>query len=263
MITIAADSDSRADHVLEIKSVSKSFGGVRAVHDVSFKIARGEITGLIGPNGAGKSTLLSLIAGTDRPDTGSILYGHENIAGARPHHIAELGLIRTFQISSEFGHMSVLENMLIGAKEQLGAGLTGAIRGKHYWARNEAQLVQRSRGLLDRFGIRHAENQYASTLSGGQKRLLEIARALMAEPAVLLLDEPFAGINPTLARSVEEHLILLRDEGLTMLMVEHELGAVDRCTNSVVVMANGALLATGSMAELRENEEVRSAYLVG
>lgn len=249
--------------ILEVFGLMRSFGGVHAVNGVSFGVQRGKITGLIGPNGAGKSTLLSLVAGTDRPDAGTISYQGTDISNLPAHRRAEAGMIRTFQISSEFGHMSVLENMLVGASGQRGGTFLGALRGRRYWGKNQAELVERARGLLARFGIAHSENMYAADLSGGQKRLLEIARSLMTNPTVLLLDEPFAGVNPSLARSVEQHLLALREEGLTMLMVEHELGAVDRCTDSVIVMTEGSVLARGTMAEIRQRQEVVHAYLVG
>jgi ABC-type branched-subunit amino acid transport system ATPase component len=139
----------------------------------------------------------------------------------------------------------------------------GSLRGRRYWRAQQEELIERARGLLEEFGIAAKADEYAGTLSGGQKRLLEISRALMAEPKLLLLDEPLAGVNPTLRLTVEEHLQRLRDDGLTMVMVEHELAAIERCCDSVIVMAQGRVLAKGSMEEMRANEEVVDAYLVG
>ncbi|MDE3131111.1 MAG: ATP-binding cassette domain-containing protein, partial [Acidobacteriota bacterium] len=186
-----------------------------------------------------------------------------DITGRPAYWVARQGLIRTFQLSSEFARLTVMENLLVAVPGQRGSTLLGALRGRRHWRGQQATLAEQAAALLAEFGLAQAADQYAGELSGGQKRLVEIMRALMAQPRVLLLDEPMAGVNPTLRLTIEEHLQRLRDEGLTMLMVEHELGAIERVCDTVVVMAQGRLLATGSMDELRENEEVVSAYLVG
>jgi ABC-type branched-subunit amino acid transport system ATPase component len=248
---------------LEVRDLRIDFGGVHAVDGVSFAIAPAKITGLIGPNGAGKSTAMKLIAGSLRPSSGQVLHNGEDIAGKAAWEVARRGLIRTFQLSSEFGRLTVMENLLVAAPGQRATTVFGALRGKRYWRAQQQELVERARALLVDFDLTSKADDYAGTLSGGQKRLLEMARALMAQPTLLLLDEPLAGVNPTLRLTVEEHLRRLRDEGLTMVMVEHELGAVDRCCESVIVMAQGRVLATGSMEEMRANEEVVDAYLVG
>ena len=249
--------------VLDVRDLRIDFGGVHAVDGASFTIPHGRITGLIGPNGAGKSTALKLIAGALRPSAGTIVYNGEDIAGKPAWEVARRGLIRTFQLSAEFGRLTVLENLLVAAPDQRASSFAGALRGKRYWGRQQRELVQQARGLLADFELTSKADEYAATLSGGQKRLLEMARALMARPRLLLLDEPLAGVNPTLRLAVEDHLQRLRDEGLTMVMVEHELGAVERCCESVIVMAQGRVLATGSMEQMRANEEVVDAYLVG
>jgi ABC-type branched-subunit amino acid transport system ATPase component len=248
---------------LRVEDLHIDFGGVHAVDGASFSIPAGAVTGLIGPNGAGKSTALKLIAGGLRPTRGRIVLDGEDIAGLPAHEVARRGLIRTFQLSSEFAHLTVLENLLVAAPDQRGATLRGALRGKRYWRPNQDELLVRARALLDEFELSHAADQYAGELSGGQKRLVEIMRALMAAPKLLLLDEPLAGVNPTLRVIVEDHLLRLREAGLTMVMVEHELGTVERCCNSVIVMAQGRVLARGSMQEMRQNQEVVDAYLVG
>jgi ABC-type branched-subunit amino acid transport system ATPase component len=171
--------------------------------------------------------------------------------------------MRTFQISSEFPRLTVLENLLVAVPHQHGESLGNAVFRRRSWRRQERASLERARTLLERFGIAEKEDEYAGELSGGQKRLLELSRALMAEPTILLLDEPMAGVNPTLAQRIEEHLLELRDEGLTMLMVEHELSVVERVCDPVVVMAQGRVIFEGSMAEVRSNEEVLDAYLVG
>jgi ABC-type branched-subunit amino acid transport system ATPase component len=248
--------------VLEVRDLRIDFGGVHAVDGASFTIAPGRITGLIGPNGAGKSTALKLIAGALRPTAGKIVHRGEDIAGEPAWEVARRGLIRTFQLSSEFARLTVIENLLVAAPDQRAVTFLGSLRGKRYWRGQQRELVERARGLLADFELLPKADDYAGTLSGGQKRLLEMARALMARPSLLLLDEPLAGVNPTLRVTVEDHLRRLRDEGLTMVMVEHELGAVERCCESVIVMAQGRVLATGSMEEMRANEEVVDAYLV-
>jgi ABC-type branched-subunit amino acid transport system ATPase component len=248
---------------VEVADLRCQFGGVLAVDGISFSIPSGKVTGLIGPNGAGKSTALKLIAGALPPTGGRIVYQGEDVAGLPVHSVARRGLLRTFQLSSEFARLTVMENLVVAAPNQRGTTFLGALLGRRYWGRQQTETVDRARGLLDRFGMAEKADEYAGRLSGGQKRLVEIMRALMAEPTVLLLDEPLAGVNPSLALKVEEHLMRLRDEGLTMLMVEHELGSVERVCDSVIVMAQGRLLASGSMEELRENERVVDAYLAG
>jgi ABC-type branched-subunit amino acid transport system ATPase component len=256
-------ASSGAAPALEVRDLRIDFGGVHAVDGASFSVPTGQVIGLIGPNGAGKSTALKLISGALAPSSGEILHNGEDIAGKPAWEVARRGLIRTFQLSSEFAHLTVLENLLVAAPGQRGTTFGGSLRGKRYWRRQQEELVARARKLLEEFDIIKKADDWAGTLSGGQKRLMEIARSLMAEPKLLLLDEPLAGVNPTLRLTVEEHLRRLRDEGLTMVMVEHELSAVERCCDSVVVMAQGKVLAIGSMEEMRANEEVVDAYLVG
>jgi ABC-type branched-subunit amino acid transport system ATPase component len=249
--------------VLQVKDLRIEFDGVHAVDGASFEIPAGTITGLIGPNGAGKSTALKLIAGALRPTGGQIVYMGEDITGRSAHAVARLGVMRTFQLSSEFARLTVMENLLVAAPDQRASTLGGALRGKRYWRGQQGELVDRARLLLEEFQMSHATDEYAGELSGGQKRLVEIMRALMARPQLLLLDEPLAGVNPTLRLIVEEHLLRVRDTGITMVMVEHELGTVERCCDSVIVMAQGKVLDSGSMAEMRESKEVVDAYLVG
>jgi ABC-type branched-subunit amino acid transport system ATPase component len=248
---------------LQVEDLRVEFDGVRAVDGASFSIPEGRVTGLIGPNGAGKSTALKLIAGALRPTGGRVLLRGDDISGQPAHAVGRRGVIRTFQLSSEFRRLTVMENLLVAAPNQRGASAAGALRSRRYWRGQQAELVARARGLLEEFGMSHATDDYAGDLSGGQKRLVEIMRALMAEPKLLLLDEPLAGVNPTLRLIVEDHLLRLRDRGLTMLMVEHEMGTVERCCDSVIVMAQGRVLASGSMEEMRQNQEVVDAYLVG
>jgi neutral amino acid transport system ATP-binding protein len=248
---------------LSVRGVTRYYGGVRAVDHASFEAQRGRVTGVIGPNGAGKSTLIGIIGGQIKAAAGSINFEGAEVIGEPPHKIARRGIIRTFQLSAEFSHLTVLENLLVAAPEQKGESLLGAELGRAYWGHSQDALVSEARGVLDRFGMESKESELAGNLSGGQKRLLEIMRALMSRPKLLLLDEPFAGVNPTLARSIEHHLLALRDEGLSMIMVEHELGVVERLCDPVLVMARGMVIAEGSMRDVRARQEVLDAYLVG
>lgn len=250
--------------LLVVEGLKRSFGGVHAVDGVSFRVTTGSITGLIGPNGAGKSTAVGTIAGALRPSAGSIEFDGQDITELAPMKRARRGLIRTFQTSSEFQRLTVLENLLVGAQNNPGETLLGAlVRGGRSWRAHERELVTQARDLMGRFQMSDKENEWAGNLSGGQKRLLEIMRGLMAEPKLLLLDEPMAGVNPTLGRGIEEHLRRLNDEGLTMLMIEHELGVVERLCGRVVVMAQGKVISEGTMESLRSEQEVLDAYLVG
>jgi branched-chain amino acid transport system permease protein len=253
----------QSEDVLQAVGLSRDFGGVHAVADVSLTVRRGTLTGLIGPNGAGKSTLLALLAGTDRPSAGKIIYKGRNITALPAFRRARMGLVRTFQLASEFKRLTVLENLLSAAPGNRGDSFRGAVAGKRYWRGDEAAATARAADILGRFGLDGLANNYAGDLSGGQRRLVEIMRALMAEPDVLLLDEPMAGVHPELARRIGDALLGLTRDGLTILMVEHELAIMDEFCDPVIVMAEGSLLAQGTMAQLRERSEVVEAYLVG
>ncbi|HEX4660526.1 MAG TPA: ATP-binding cassette domain-containing protein [Streptosporangiaceae bacterium] len=253
----------QSEDVLRAVGLSRDFGGVHAVADVSLTVRRGTLTGLIGPNGAGKSTLLALLAGTDRPSAGKIIYNGQDITALPAFRRARMGLVRTFQLASEFKRLTVLENLLSAAPGNRGDSFRGAVAGKRYWRGDEAAAIARAADILGRFGLDGLANNYAGDLSGGQRRLVEIMRALMAEPDVLLLDEPMAGVHPELARRIGYALLGLTRDGLTILMVEHELAIMDEFCDPVIVMAEGSLLAQGTMAQLRERSEVVEAYLVG
>ncbi len=223
----------------------------------------GSLTGLIGPNGAGKSTLLAMLAGTLPVSSGQVRYQGQDITHLPAYRRARLGLVRTFQLASEFKRLTVMENLLAAVPGNRGDSLRGALAGRRYWRGDESAAVERATALLMRFGLDGQANSYAGDLSGGQRRIVEIMRALMAEPRVLLLDEPMAGVHPNLARRIGNELAALAADGLTVLMVEHELAIMDEFCNPVVAMAEGAVLAEGSMAELRSRTEVVEAYLVG
>src|SRR5215813_9483731 len=252
-----------ASVVLEAVEVSREFGGVRAVDDVSFSVERGTLTGLIGPNGAGKSTLLAMLAGTLRVSSGKIMYLGQDVTSVAAFRRARMGLVRTFQLASEFKRLTVMENLVSSVMRNRGDSLLGSLAGRRYWGADEREAVGRASELLERFGLSDYANDYAGDLSGGQRRLVEIMRALMAEPRMLLLDEPMAGVHPRLARRIGDQLVALCAEGMTILMVEHELAIMDEFCDPVVVMAEGSVLAEGTMAQLRARSEVVEAYLVG
>jgi ABC-type branched-subunit amino acid transport system ATPase component/ABC-type branched-subunit amino acid transport system permease subunit len=259
----APDTDGAADIMLQAIDVSRDFGGVHAVSGVSLSVRRGTITGLIGPNGAGKSTLLAVLAGTDRATAGTVIYQGEDVTRLPAYRRARLGLVRTFQLASEFKRLTVLENLLSAAPGNRGDTMRGALYGRRYWKNNEEMTVGRATDILRLFGLESVANSYAGDLSGGQRRLVEIMRALMTEPKLLLLDEPMAGIHPELAHHIGELLVALCRDGLTVLMVEHELAIMDEFCDPVIVMAEGSVLAQGTMTQLRERTEVVEAYLVG
>ena len=251
------------EDILQAVGVSRDFGGVHAVADVSFGVRHGTLTGLIGPNGAGKSTLMSLLAGTQHVSAGRIIYQGNDITAVPAFRRARMGLVRTFQLASEFKRLTVMENLLSAVPGNRGDSFLGAVAGRRYWGGDETAAIARAADLLRRFGLEARANDYAGELSGGQRRLVEIMRALMAEPDMLLLDEPMAGVYPELARRIGQSLLELCQEGLTILMVEHELAITDEFCDPVIVMAEGSLLAQGTMAQLRERTDVVEAYLVG
>ncbi|MGH3744154.1 MAG: ATP-binding cassette domain-containing protein, partial [Mycobacteriales bacterium] len=248
---------------LEARGIVRTFEGVRAVDGVSVAFQRARLTGLIGPNGAGKSTFLAMLAGTLAPTEGAILYDGNDVTGVPAYRRARRGLVRTFQLASEFKRLTVIENLLSAGPDQRGDSLRGALLGRRYWGADERAAITRAEAMLGRFGLTAYADTYAGDLSGGQRRLVEIMRALMAEPKVLLLDEPMAGVHPELAHRIGELLLELCDEGITIVMVEHELSIMDEFADPVVVMAEGRVLAEGAMAELRAQEDVVEAYLVG
>ncbi|HUZ56517.1 MAG TPA: branched-chain amino acid ABC transporter ATP-binding protein/permease [Streptosporangiaceae bacterium] len=259
----AARRRSSGTQILQATDVSKQFGGVHAVAGVSLSVDRGTLTGLIGPNGAGKSTLLSLLAGTERVSGGQIRYQGADVTALPAYRRARAGLVRTFQLASEFKRLTVLENLLSAAPGNRGDSFAGAVAGKRYWRGDEARAIARAQALIEDFGLTRHANDYAGELSGGQRRLVEIMRALMTEPDMLLLDEPMAGVHPELARRIGHALRRLCEGGMTILMVEHELAIMDEFCDPVIVMAEGSILAQGTMGELRNRSDVVEAYLVG
>ena len=251
------------DVILECRDLVREFNGVPAVDGVSMAFQRARLTGIIGPNGAGKSTVLAMLAGTLPTTSGQVVLKGEDITGLQAYRRARLGLVRTFQLASEFKRLTVLENLVAAVPNQRGETFRGAVLGRRYWGAQERVSIERAEDMLDRFGLLALADRYAGDLSGGQRRLVEIMRALMAEPDVLLLDEPMAGVHPRLAHELGMHLVRLCEEGTTVVMVEHELSIMDEFCDPVFVLADGRVLAEGTMSALRAREEVVEAYLVG
>jgi branched-chain amino acid transport system ATP-binding protein/neutral amino acid transport system ATP-binding protein len=246
---------------LQVENVERAFYGVHALNGVSLTIEPHGITGLIGPNGAGKTTLFNCISGVIPPDRGRIIFDGRDITGLRPDRVASAGLVRTFQIARGLARMSVLENLLLYGQHQPGEKILPALLRTRAARAREDELMTRAVAIAERLNLRRVIYHPASALSGGQKKLLEIARALMAEPKMILLDEPVAGVNPTLAREIGEHLKALAAEGLPILLIEHQMDMVARLCDRVIVLAEGRYLTAGSFDEIARDDQVQEAYM--
>jgi branched-chain amino acid transport system ATP-binding protein/neutral amino acid transport system ATP-binding protein len=247
--------------LLDVHALTRSFDGVHALRGVDLSVHASRITGLIGPNGAGKTTLFNCISGMIRADSGSIRFDGQPIGGWRPDQITGAGLVRTFQIAHGFPRLSVLENLLLYGPRQPGERLLPAILRPLAARRRNEELRLRADAIARRLNLCRVLHNRAADLSGGQKKLLEIGRALMAEPRLLLLDEPVAGVNPTLAREIAAHLRDLQAEGLTILLIEHNMDTIAALCDPVIVMAEGARLREGCFDELADDPVVRQAYM--
>ncbi len=261
--SMATSSATTTTAALSGRDLHKSFGGNRAVNGADLTISEGSITALIGPNGAGKSTVVNLFSGLMAPDSGRVQLDGEDVTSWPSHRIARRGLIRTFQLSRELQGLTVLENLLVTPIDQIGESLLSIFLRPGAVRREERAHVERAVEILQDYGLYHVRGNWARELSGGQKRLLELARAVMARPKVLLLDEPMAGVNPALVDQIGEHILRLKSSGITVLMIEHNLGVVERICDHVIVMSEGRTLAAGRMSDLRANADVVQAYLGG
>jgi neutral amino acid transport system ATP-binding protein len=248
--------------MLEVVDVVRTFGSLRAVDGVTFDVEQHSITGLIGPNGAGKSTLFGMIAGSLKPNSGQIVFLGKRIDGRPAYRIARLGAVRTYQAARVLTKMSVLDNVLLASRGHPGEQLTTFVVRPRAARAHERETLRRGHELLALIGLDSHAHAYAGTLSGGQRKLLDIARVLMLEPSLVLLDEPMAGVAPTLRVELLEHILALRsDRGITFLIVEHDLDFVMRAADTVVVMNEGRVLVTGTPDDVRSDEQVVDAYL--
>ena len=249
----------KPDPILTAQGLVRSFGAFKAVDIESLEIQQGVITALIGPNGAGKTTFFNLATGFDDTDEGSCWFQNQRITGMHNYQIARLGAVRTFQNTRALTRLTVMENMLFASQQQVGERLRRVYGVK--WRSKEREEKERAKELLDRFALSHMADEFAGTLSGGQRKLLEMARALMAEPTMVLLDEPLAGVNPALGETILEHIVTLKSGGTTVLFIEHDMSAVRKVSDWVICMAEGRVIAEGTHAEVGQNQLVLDAYL--
>ena len=250
----------KPDPILKACGIRRTFGGITAVDVDHFEVQRGSITALIGPNGAGKTTFFNLMTGFDKPKTGVWSFDGASMDGVAPHRMAARGMVRTFQLTKSLTKLPVIENMKLGATGQKGEKWWNGLFSST-WKKQEAEIEARADELLRRFKLDHMRDEYAGALSGGQRKLLEMARALMTDPTLVMLDEPMAGVNPALKQSLNQHVRGLRDEGMTVLFVEHDMDMVHDISDWVIVMAEGRVIAEGKPDDISSNMDVIDAYL--
>ena len=250
----------KRDPIMVVDNISKSFGGNKAVDVEHVEIPRNAITALIGPNGAGKTTLFNLLSGFDTPDTGDWKFNGRALAGIPAFKTARMGQVRTFQLTKVLQRLTVLESMKLGATGQTGERIVASVF-PFLWRSQEKEIEQRALGLLEKFKLISKKDDYSAALSGGQRKLLEMARALMTQPEFVLLDEPMAGVNPALVQSLLDHVLDLKKEGMTVLFVEHDMHMVRHIADWVVVMAEGRVVAEGPPEEVMKDPAVIDAYL--
>jgi branched-chain amino acid transport system ATP-binding protein len=250
---------AKPDPILAVDHLVRRFGGLTAVNVERLEIQRGTITSLIGPNGAGKTTLFNVLTGFDRPQSGHWDLNGGPLVGIPAYRMARMGMVRTFQLTKSLARLTVLENMLVAAPARAGESFRGALFGG--WRRREEENRARAMESLGRFGLTHMADQYAGSLSGGQRKLLEMARALMVEPELVMLDEPTAGVNPALTQSLLGHITMLRDMGMTVVFIEHDMDVVQEISDWVVCMSQGRVIAEGPPSSIARNPEVIDAYL--
>lgn len=254
--------DTAAQAIISIQGVSKSFGGVHAVAGCTFDVPQGSITGLIGPNGAGKTTLFTIVTGFFKPDSGRVFLAGEDVTGRQPHELFHRGLVRTFQIPHEFHKLTTLENLMTVPSGQDGENLFKAWFTPGAVARREAEVLALAEETLHFLGLDEVRDVHAGNLSGGQKKLLELGRAMMSGANTILLDEPGAGVNPTLLGQLAEKILVLnRERGITFCIVEHNMDMIAKLCDPIIVMAVGSVLTSGTMDEIRKDPRVLEAYL--
>jgi branched-chain amino acid transport system ATP-binding protein len=260
LTTSQTAGSSKPDPILIADKITRQFGGLTAVNVDHVEIQRGSITALIGPNGAGKTTFFNLLTGYDSPNSGTWSFNGKALNGIPPHKVARLGMVRTFQLTKALYRLTVLENMLLGARAQKGESVLLSVF-PWIWRAQEAQIQVKATSILEKFKLLEKQDDFAAALSGGQRKLLEMARALMVEPEMVMLDEPMAGVNPALKQSLLEHIKDLRSEGKTVLFVEHDMDMVHEISDWVIVMAQGQIIAEGTPASVMGNSQVIEAYL--
>jgi len=251
---------AKPNAILVVDGVRRAFGGLVAVDVVHAEVERNTITALIGPNGAGKTTFFNLLTGFDTPNSGNWTFDGTRSAGVAPYKMARRGMVRTFQLTKSLARLTVIENMRLGATGQRGEHIWAA-PFRFLWTPQEQAITERADALLGRFKLDHMRDEFAGSLSGGQRKLLEMARALMADPSLIMLDEPMAGVNPALKQSLLEHILALKSEGRTVLFVEHDMDMVHEISDWVLVMAEGRLVAEGTAAQISGDPAVIDAYL--
>jgi len=251
---------AKVDPILVADNVTRQFGGLTAVDVAHVEIPRGQITALIGPNGAGKTTFFNLLTGFDKPNTGTWIFDGKNLAGVASYKVARMGMVRTFQLTKALSLLTVMENMRLGYQNQTGENPLAAMF-RWVWRKQENQVTDIATELLTRFKLVDKSEDFAASLSGGQRKLLEMARALMTKPTLVMLDEPMAGVNPALTQSLLDHIKGLKSEGMTVLFVEHDMHMVRHISDWVIVMAEGKIVAEGPPAEVMKNPAVIDAYL--
>lgn len=250
--------------IIDVRNVSKAFGGFTAVNDCSLTVEKGSITGLIGPNGAGKSTLFNIIAGNLKPDRGVVIFDDEDIIGLPPHELFSKGVLRTFQIAHEFSHMTVLENLMMVPAKQSGENLASAWFRPGAVARQEKAIRDKAEEVVALLQMAHVKHELAGHLSGGQKKLLELGRTMMVDARVVLLDEIAAGVNRTLLNSIIINIKRLNQEmRCTFFVIEHDMDLIARLCSPVIVMAEGRVMRTGSIEEIQQDPAVIEAYFGG
>ena len=250
-----------SNNLIEVKNLKKTFGGLTAVDIENLTFNENELTSIIGPNGAGKTTFFDLISGFQNSDNGDIYLNDKDISNFQPYKIARMGMVRTFQLTKVFDRMTVLENLLFSGSEISNESLFKSIIKSKSQKNYEEHLRDKARDIMDELNILHMEDSYARELSGGQKKLLELARSIINEPEILLLDEPLAGVNPKLAEDILSLIKKLSNKGITILMVEHNIEAVMKISDRIVVLAEGSLIADGNPNDIRTDKNVIEAYL--
>jgi neutral amino acid transport system ATP-binding protein len=251
---------AKPDPILIADDVRRRFGGLTAVNVEHLEVQRGAITALIGPNGAGKTTFFNLLTGFDRADSGRWRFEGRDLVGVPAHQVARHGMVRTFQLTKSLARLTVLDNLKLGAVGQRGEGFFASLV-RPLWKAQEAEIEARAEELLRHFNLDHMRDEYASSLSGGQRKLLEMARALMVQPTMVMLDEPMAGVNPALTQSLLGHVKQLREDGMTVMFVEHDMDVVHDISDWVIVMSEGRVIAEGTPEQVSSNDAVIDAYL--